>query len=209
MTLEIVDSNGNPIDLVAGFEDAEDAITIANNTDSVTIPGPNNSFWSSKDTTSPYRTSVASISGRLSTVIRSRTLNTDLEITFFDGVSGPPTVVAADAGGPYRVVSGETVALFGAATVENASGDTTYAWARKSGSGGRISSTTVQNPTFSAPTLQENDPPRTIVYTLTATNNRVTATSDAVINVVQPGGDGYYLGFHFPAFDLRNRRTSA
>ena len=99
--------------------------------------------------------------------------------------------------------------MFGAATVENASGDTTYAWARKSGSGGRISSTTVQNPTFSAPTLQENDPPRTIVYTLTATNNRVTATSDAVINVVQPGGDGYYLGFHFPAFDLRNRRTSA
>ena len=107
------------------------AITITRGNDSITLPGPANSYWTRPDTESPYN---ALFSGtglqELANVIGSSSGNRVFILTFDDGVVGPPTTVEADAGGPYRVVSGETVALFGAATVENASGDTTYAWAR-------------------------------------------------------------------------------
>ena len=138
----------DPIDLTEAWENSGTAITLQHGTKSLVIPGPNNGFWPVRDSSSPYNArDNYSFSNRQTQAYTDFFSDIGagpgkvITAVFDDGL-GPPTVVEADAGGPYRVVSGETVALFGAASVENASGDTTYAWTRKSGSGGRISSTT-------------------------------------------------------------------
>ena len=83
-----------------------------------------------------------------------------------------PTTVSANAGSNVSVESGGSVGIGGIDTITNPVGTTTYAWARQSGTGGSLSSTTVASPTFNAPTVTAD---RDIVWRKTVTNNGVSA----------------------------------
>ena len=93
------------------------------------------------------------------------------------------TTVSANAGSNVSVRSGDDVTIGGVDTVANPSGSTTYSWVKRSGTGGSLSSSTVQKPTFTAPTVSSN---RTIVYRKTTTNNGVSDTDDITITVTPP-----------------------
>ena len=113
---------------------------------------------------------------------------TSAEDTVSITVTAPQTTVTADAGSDKSVDSAGTVTLNGSATVVNGSGATTWAWRKISGTGGALSSSTAQEPTFTAPTLSPGAADRTIVYGLRATNNSVRSAEDRVsIRVRAPG----------------------
>ena len=97
-----------------------------------------------------------------------------------------PTTVTANAGSNKSVASGGSVGLDGSATVQNGVGTTTYSWARVSGTGGSLSSSTSASPTFSAPTLAAGAANRTIVWRLTVTNNGVSDTDTVRVTVRAP-----------------------
>ncbi|MYA09819.1 MAG: phage minor tail protein L [Holophagales bacterium] len=99
----------------------------------------------------------------------------------------PPTTVVANAGPDKTVGSRGTVRLAGSATVQNAQGETTWAWSRISGTGGSLDDATAQEPTFTAPALERGGPSRAIVFELVATNNGVASAGDRVtITVTAP-----------------------
>ena len=100
-------------------------------------------------------------------------------------VRAPVTTVTADAGADKSVDSGGQVTLDGSATVENGSGDTTYAWRKISGSGGSLDDTTSATPEFTAPTIAPGGQNLTFVYELKATNNGVTSAGDRVTITVR------------------------
>ena len=98
-------------------------------------------------------------------------------------VPPPPsatTTVTANAGPDVSVESGGSVQIGGADTVANPSGETTYEWVRASGFGGRLSSTTIAQPTFTATAISSE---RDIVWRKTTTNNGVSDTDDVTITV--------------------------
>ena len=90
------------------------------------------------------------------------------------------TTVAANAGSDVSVESGGSTQIGGADTIADPSGSTTYGWVRRSGAGGSLSSTTIAQPTFTAPTVSSN---RNIVWRKTTTNNGVSDTDDVTITV--------------------------
>ena len=100
------------------------------------------------------------------------------------GITPPPpsatTTVSANAGPNVSVESGGSTQIGGADSITNGSGSTTYRWARRSGTGGSLSSTTIAQPTFTAPTVSSN---RSIIWRKTTTNNGVSDTDDVTITV--------------------------
>ena len=100
--------------------------------------------------------------------------------TTASGVVSSGTAVVANAGSNVSVRSGGSVSIGGSDTITNPSGTTTYRWVRQSGTGGRLSSTTVASPTFTAPTVTSG---RNIVWRKTTTNNGVSDTDDVTVAV--------------------------
>ena len=109
--------------------------------------------------------------------------NVDVIIEIADDES---TIVVANAGFNKTVASGGSVVLSGSAVVVNGVGETTYAWARDSGTGGSLSASNVAQPTFNAPTLAAGASDVTIVYELTVTNNSVSNSDTVTITVEAP-----------------------
>ena len=103
------------------------------------------------------------------------------------GSDPDPTTVTANAGSNKTVASGGSVRLDGSATVQNGAGSTTYRWARVSGTGGSLSSSSVASPTFRAPTLAAGARDVVIVWELTVTNNGVSDSDEVEIEVTAPG----------------------
>ena len=95
----------------------------------------------------------------------------------------PDTTVTANAGSDVSVESGGSVQIGGTDTITNGVGTTTYLWSRQSGTGGSLSSTTAQQPTFNAPTVTSD---RDIVWRKTTTNNGVSDTDDVTVTVTAP-----------------------
>ena len=94
---------------------------------------------------------------------------------------GSTTTVTANAGSDVSVESGGSVGIGGTDTITNPGGTTTYAWARQSGIGGSLSSTTVASPTFNAPTVTVE---ATQVWRKTVTNNGVSDSDDVTVTVM-------------------------
>ena len=90
------------------------------------------------------------------------------------------TTVAANAGPNVSVESGGSTQIGGVDAITNPSGSTTYRWVRRSGTGGSLSSATIAQPTFTAPTVSSN---RNIAWRKTTTNNGVSDTDDVIITV--------------------------
>ena len=107
--------------------------------------------------------------------------------TTASGVVSSGTAVVANAGSDVSVRSGGNVSIGGSDTITNPSGTTTYRWVRQSGTGGRLSSTTVASPTFTAPTVTSG---RNIVWRKTTTNNGVSDTDDVTVAVTVSGAAG-------------------
>ena len=96
-------------------------------------------------------------------------------------LAGTGTTVSANAGSDVSVESGGSVGIGGVDTITNPVGTTTYSWATLNLAGGSLSSTTVQQPIFNAPTVTSD---RSIVWSKTTTNNGVSDTDDVTITVM-------------------------
>ena len=88
----------------------------------------------------------------------------------------PATTVVADAGSNQTVQVGTTVNLAGSANVQNGVGDTSYGWARVSGSAVSLRNANTRTPSFTAPSSAGS-----VTLRLTARNNGVSDTDDVVI----------------------------
>ena len=123
----------------------------------------------------------------------AQTLTFELTATDNDGATDTDTVnvlvaalvttVAANAGNDQNIESGGSTQIGGADTVTNGQGATVISWTRVSGTGGSLSSTSIAQPVFNAPTVNVA---RTIVWRKTVTNNGVADTDDVSITVDAP-----------------------
>ena len=128
-------------------------------------------------------TVTTTATGDGTTVASGTDTSTDThEITFAVG-----TAITVPANQTANVNSGQTLNNIGADfTVTNGVGVTTYQWARTSGTSGTLSSSSIQRPNFTAPTLNRGASNVTIVFTVTATNNGVSDSYTVTITVVAP-----------------------
>ncbi len=97
----------------------------------------------------------------------------------------------ADAGPDQpTVVSGATVTLDGSGSSDPDAGDTlSYAWSQTSGTTVTLSSTSVAQPSFTAPVLGANDPAAVLEFSLVVTDDKGNSSAaDSVIITVNPPG---------------------
>ncbi|RYG92741.1 hypothetical protein EU803_01140 [Loktanella sp. IMCC34160] len=97
------------------------------------------------------------------------------------------TVPTADAGGNQSVAPGALVTLDGSASDANDVGQSlTYAWSQTGGTNSvSLSSTTVVQPTFTAPVIGSGDPDDTLIFTLVVNDGADDSLGDSVLITVQ------------------------
>ncbi len=96
-----------------------------------------------------------------------------------------PTI-QVEAGGPYQVDSGASVQLNGSHQIQNSAGDTSVAWSKVGGTGGRLAGSRSLSPVYVARTLEAGASNQLIVVRLTVTDGGVSAHDDAEITVLAP-----------------------
>ena len=96
-----------------------------------------------------------------------------------------PTI-QVEAGGPYQVDSGASVQLNGSHQIQNSAGDTSVAWSKVGGTGGRLAGSRSLSPVYVARTLEAGASNQLIVLRLTVTDGGVSAHDDAEITVLAP-----------------------
>lgn len=104
-------------------------------------------------------------------------------------ISGDTTNTAptANAGSNQTVNSGAAVALNGAASSTNDSGQTlSYSWSRVSGPAVTLSGASTATPSFTAPTLSPGASNATLVFQLTVNDGSQTATDTVTVTVTPP-----------------------
>ena len=105
-------------------------------------------------------------------------------ITVTAGANDAPT---ADAGSDATVAEGATVTLDGSGSDDPENAALTYAWSQTSGTTVRLSSSTAQSPTFTAPTeLLSN---ASLVFSLKVSDGVNTSTADTVTITVTAGAN--------------------
>ena len=136
----------------------------------------------------PVFTAPTLSSGRRTIVWRKTTTNNgvsdtdDVRITVVwrSGIVSPSTTVDADAGTDRTINSGASITLGADDDIRNPSGSTTYRWRIVSG-GGSLSSTTAENPRYTAPTVSSGTV--TVTIEKTVTNNGVSDSDRVIITV--------------------------
>ena len=95
------------------------------------------------------------------------------------------TAPVANAGPDQTIASSAAVTLDGSGS-NDADGNTlTYAWSQTSGTSVTLSSTTVAQPTFTAPTLAVGDADAVLVFSLTVNDGTVSSSADTVTITVE------------------------
>ena len=129
--------------------------------------------------TSATTAGTATISGTL-----AGTAITDTETVDFISINAAPV---ANAGPDQTVASAANVALDGSGSSDADGAPLTYAWSQTSGPSVTLSSATVAQPTFTAPTLAVGDADAVLVFSLTVNDGTVSSSADTVtITVVAP-----------------------
>ena len=98
------------------------------------------------------------------------------------------TSVTANAGSDRRLSSAGSTVIGGSDTVRNGRGSTTISWTRQRRTEGSLDSTSIASPTFTAPTVPE-DNSWNFIWRKTVTNNGVSDTDDISIIVDGPRSD--------------------
>ncbi len=104
--------------------------------------------------------------------------DTDTDTVTITVVNRPPV---ASAGADQTVRFGDTVTLDGSASYDPDNDDVTYLWNETSGTGTKLSDTTVQSPTFTAP-----DSVAAITFELTISDGEFSSTDTVTITVKPP-----------------------
>ena len=109
-------------------------------------------------------------------------------ITVISGFASPVANAGADQN---NIASGATVTLDGSGSTKDRRKTLDYSWARAGGTGGaaRLSSTTAEQPTFTAETLTPGARDETYSFTLTVTDGDASDTDTVTITVISPFAD--------------------
>ena len=111
-----------------------------------------------------------------------------VEITVISRFAPPVANAGADQN---NIASGATVTLDGSGSTKDRRKTLDYSWARTGGTGGvaRLSSTTAEQPTFTAETLNPGAPDVTYIFTLTVTDDTARDDATVTITVISPFKD--------------------
>ena len=111
-----------------------------------------------------------------------------VEITIISRFAPPVANAGADQN---NISSGATVTLDGSGSTKDRRKTLDYSWARTGGTGGtaRLSSTTAEQPTFTAETLNPGAPDVTYIFTLTVTDDTARDDDTVTITVISPFAD--------------------
>ena len=111
-----------------------------------------------------------------------------VEITVISRFAPPVANAGADQN---NISSGATVTLDGSGSTKDRRKTLGYSWARTGGTGGaaRLSSTTAEQPTFTAETLNPGAPDVTYIFTLTVTDDTARDDDMVTITVISPFAD--------------------
>ena len=111
-----------------------------------------------------------------------------VEITVISRFAPPVANAGADQN---NISSGATVTLDGSGSTKDRRKTLDYSWARTGGTGGtaRLSSTTAEQPTFTAETLNPGAPDVTYIFTLTVTDDTARDDDTVTITVISPFAD--------------------
>ena len=173
ITVQLKDANGNNLTASGGTV----LLTTTLGTLSAVTDNGNGTYTATL--TSATTAGTATISGTL-----AGTAITDTETVDFISINAAPV---ANAGPDQTVASAANVALDGSGSSDADGAPLTYAWSQTSGPSVTLSSATVAQPTFTAPTLAVGDADAVLVFSLTVNHGTVSSSADTVtITVVAP-----------------------